>query len=503
MADKVRQLAASERGPTMELLVLAAPIIAMTTSRMLMGFIDFVMVSQLGTDAQAAISPASLFVFVVGCVGLGIANAVQTFVSQADGRGEPGEAGGYAWQSFYIAGACALLTLGPALTTEMWFAPLAAFAGHSQAVTRMEIDYVHIALWTVPPSIVCIGLNGFFNGIQKPWITFLAVMVSLVTNVVGNWLLIFGNLGFPALGIEGAAYATVAAWTARAAVLTIAMLAPHYDRMYNTRRSQALRQDKLMGLIRVGAPTSVGWLVDIGSWMVFLVLIVPIFSTTAMAASNIGLQLMHLSFMPAIGIGMALCSQVGFAIGEGQPDKAALRAKVAFRLTGGYMGAVGLLFLLAREPLVSLFNSDPAVVAVGARVLIWAAVFQVFDAMAITYMNALRGAGDTKVPAAIMGVCCWVVFICGGYAMAHFVPQWGLDGVWCACTSYIILVGLALMWRWYGGRWRSIRLFGEQRAFPVAAEPPEEAPAGAGTASVDPALVDRESEEAAVATDGR
>lgn len=487
----------------MDLLVLAAPIIAMTVSRMLLGFIDFVMVSQLGTEAQAAVSPASLFVFVLGCVGLGIANAVQTFVSQADGRGEPDQAGGYAWQTFYIAGAFALLTLLAALTTDIWFSSLAAFAGHAPAVAHMEADYVRIALWSVPPSIVCIGLNGFFSGVQKPWIAFVAVVVSLVTNVIGNWLLIFGNLGFPELGIAGAAYATVAAWIARAAVLTIAMLAPQYDRKYNTRHSQALCGDKLAGLIRVGAPTSVGWLVDIGSWMVFLVLIMPAFGTTAMAASNVGLQLMHLSFMPAIGIGIALCSQVGFAIGERQPDKAALRAKVAFRLTGAYMGAVGLLFLLAREPLVGLFNNDPEVIDVGARVLVWAAVFQVFDAMTITHMNALRGAGDTKMPALIMGVCCWTVFICGGYALARFVPQWGIDGPWSMCALYIIVVGLALMWRWYGGRWRAIRLFADERSFPIAAEPPEEAPAGAATASIKPALADGEPEETSLTARGR
>ncbi|MCK4343151.1 MAG: MATE family efflux transporter [Phycisphaerae bacterium] len=476
------------RGPTLELLILALPIIAMMVSRMLMGFIDFVMVSRLGTEAQAAISPASLFVFVLACLGLGIANAVQTFVSQADGRGEPKKGGAFAWQSFYIAAFFGLLTIPFAATTEIWYGWIATLGGHSETVTRMEIGYVRIALWSVAPSIVCIGLNGFFNGIQKPWVAFIAVAVSLVTNLAGNWLLIFGNLGFPQLGIIGAAYATVAAWCARALVLAGAMLLPRYDRKYNTRHSTAFDWKKMAGLIRVGGPTSLGWLVDIGSWTIFLVLIMPTFGTAAMAASNVGLQLMHLSFMPAIGIGIALCSQVGFAVGEKKPDLAVLRARVAFRVTVVYMGLIGVLFLLARAPLIRLFNYDPAVVEVGSLVLIWAAVFQVFDAMAITHINALRGAGDTRWPAIMMGVLCWTIFICGGYLLAWKVPAWGINGPWSMCTLYIVLFGSVSMWRWFGGRWRSIRLFDEKHPAPIAVEPPDEAPVGTSTAGVEPEL---------------
>lgn len=478
MSTRVEKLEASPvpRSATMELLILAAPIIAMTVSRMLMGFIDFVMVSQLGTEAQAAISPASMFVFILGVLGLGIANAVQTFVSQADGRGRPEEGGAYAWQTFYIAAFFALVTIPAMLTVEQWFGWIATLGQHEDAVRTMEVAYIRIALWGVAPAIICIGLNGFFNGAQRPWIAFIAVVASLATNVVGNWLLIFGNLGCPALGIEGAAYATVLAWIVRAGVLTGAMLLPQFDLRYKTRNTFAFSWRKMKGLIRIGGPTSLGWLVDLGSWTAFMVLIMPSFGKVAMAASNIGMQLMHLSFMPAIGIGIALCSQVGFAIGEGKPERALLRARVAYRVTGIYMGLVGLVYLLLRTPVVGLFTDDPDVIKAGAQILIWAAVFQVFDAMAITYMNALRGAGDTKWPAILMAICCWGIFIGGGLFVAHTWPQWGINGPWAMCTLFIIVIGLTLLWRWLGGAWRSIRLFDEEHPHHVeAAEPPEEA----------------------------
>jgi len=453
-----------------ELVRLALPIVAMTVSRMLMTFVDFVMVSQLGTEAQAAISPATMFVFVLGCLGLGIATATQTFVAQAVGRGQPRAAGGYAWQSLYIALALGLITAPLAATTATWFTPLTQLGQHSPGMVEMEVAYVRIALWSLVPSVLCIGLEGFFNGIQRPRIALVAILAALVVNVAGNWLFIFGHLGCPRMGVAGAALATVIGWLVRVGVLVVAILHRETDTQFGTRHSLGLRWEKLAGLLRIGGPTGVQWLVDIGSWAVFLLLIVPPLGVNTTAASNVGLQLMHLSFMPAIGVGIALCSQVGFAIGAGRPEEAMWRARIALALNMIYMGAVGLLFLLAREPLIAIFNTDPLVIRAGGHVLIWAAVFQIFDAMGITYMNALRGAGDTRFMAILMAVCCWGIFVAGGYATVALAPGWGLNGPWSMCTLYIIVVGVVLWWRWHGQRWRAIRLF--QDHGPVAGNEP-------------------------------
>jgi MATE family multidrug resistance protein len=448
----------------MALLTLALPIIVMMVSRMLMGFIDLAMVKPLGTEAQAAISPAAILVFVLACVGLGVANSVQTFVAQADGRGDPRVAGAYAWQSLYIAGLCGLLTWPLATTTATWLGWVARVAGHSPEMTAFEIEYTRIALWSVPFAVLSIGFNGFFMGIRRPSVGMLAVIVSLVVNAVGNYLLIFGNLGFPRMGIAGAALATVIGWAARAGLLALAMLLPTFDQRYNTRRTLAWSGRKLLDMLRIGGPTTVGWLVDMGSWLVFMVFIIPPYGVAAVAASAIGLQYMHLSFMPAIGIGIALCSQVGFSIGEGQFARALQQARTALRVTIIYMGAMGLLFLVAGRPLMALLSDDPSVIRLGRFVLLGAAVFQVFDAMCITYMNALRGAGDTRWPAVMIFICCWILFIGGGLAAAHWLPQAGLLGPWGMCALYITVLGLLLRWRWIGGRWRHIRLFGPDSA---------------------------------------
>ena len=457
------------------------PIIGMTVSRMAMGFVDFWMVSQLGTEAQAAISPATVFVFALACLGMGAAQSVQTFVSQADGRGEPWRGGAYAWQSFYLALLCGLATLPVAWSTPAWLGTFASWAGHAPGVARLEIDYVQIALWSVAPATVCAGLNGFFMGIQRARVGLVAVLISLVVNVLGNWVLIYGHLGFPAMGVAGAAIATVIGWCVRAAVLTGVFLLPEFDARFRTRRSWRPSLEKLAGIARIGGPTSVQWLIDIGAWVVFMSVIIPPYGTVAMAASNIGLQLMHLSFMPAVGIGIALCTKVGFVIGEGRPDAATRLVRRALRLTGGYMGLIGLLFVLVPGPLLRAFTNDPQVIELGRQVLLWAAIFQIFDAMGITYMNALRGAGDTRVPAIIVAFCCWVIFIGGGLICSRALPALGIHGPWACCTAYITLLGLLLMARFRSGVWRRIRLF-EPHPSPAAAAESAAAAVGAGAA---------------------
>lgn len=468
---QTRRTTVSELNPTLtresdlrSLLRLALPIIGMTVSRMLMGFIDFVMVSMLGTEAQAAISPATIFVFVIACIGMGAAQAVQTFVSQADGRGEPGRAGAYTWQSIHLALISIVFTLPLALYVGAWYGPLGHMAQHPPAVTALEVAYLSTALWSIPPSVACAGLQGFFNGVQKSGIALIAILISLVANVIGNWALMFGHLGLPEMGIAGAGLATAISWTIRAAVMFGAMLLPKYHARFNTRDTWRLHLPYLRDLIRVGGPTSVQWLVDIGSVAVFLGVMMPFYGKVEMAAANIAIQYMHLAFMPAIGIGIALCSQVGFAIGEGQPDAVARKTRVAMNLTGSYMAVIGVLLFALRGFWMRLFNDDPAVIDAGGWVMIWVALFQVFDAMGITYMNALRGAGDTRVPAIITFVLAWGLFVGGGLAVTYGLPQFGINGPWFMFTLYIAALGLLLKWRFDTGHWRNIRLFDQPQA---------------------------------------
>ncbi|MCC6358587.1 MAG: MATE family efflux transporter [Phycisphaerales bacterium] len=450
----------SKRGPTLELLILALPMIGMTLSRMLMGFIDFVMVSWMGTAAQAAISPATMLLFAISCVGMGLVQGVQTFVSQADGRGEPQRSGAYVWQTFYIAAFFALLTLPVAVYSPVWFDAFGRWAGHPADVQAMEIDYIRIALWVVAPATLCVGLESFYNGIHRPTVGLIAMLASLVVNALGNYALILGRWGFPEMGIAGAALATVIGWWVRVAILMVPLLFfRSIDARYHTLRSFGPNLEKLRDIVKIGLPVSFQWLVDIGAWVVFMHVMLPRFGESAMAGANIAFQCMHLAFMPALGIGMALTTQVGNAVGARDAGLAEMRVRVARRLILGYMGAMGGLFILAGEPIARIFTADELVVLAAIPMLIWTAVFQVSDGMCVTYSFALRGAGDTRVPALLFAACCWGIFVVGGLALSHYAPGLWIHAPWSMCALYIIVLGVLLLRRFHSRAWERIKLF--------------------------------------------
>ncbi len=456
---------------TWELLRLAAPMIGITLSRMMINLIDFWMVSRLGTEAQAAITPSTMLLFTIACTGMGIAQGLQTFVSQADGRGEPQRAGAYLWNALYIAVFAAIAGAPVALYAGQWFPWFAELARHEPGVRELEVQFLVFGLWSIGPMTACAGLESFYNGIKRPIFGLISILVSLATLIVVNYALIYGHWGFPALGIAGSGVGTLASWLAKLAVLLIPLFfVKSLDERYHMRRSLRLDFTKLRDLLRVGWPLAFQWLLDIGAWFVFLELIVPPYGAAEMAASNIVVQFMHLSFMPALGIGLALSTQVGNAVGAGRHEEAVLRLRVARRLILGYMGAMSLVFVLAPEPIIALFNGTGAVLALAKVSLIWAAIFQLSDGICITYSFALRGAGDMHRPAFYFAVCCWAIFVAGGLSAVWLMPQFGIDGPWMTCALYIVVLGTLLWRRFHGGAWRSIRLFDRDAAQPTAGE---------------------------------
>jgi multidrug resistance protein, MATE family len=446
-----------------ELLRLALPMIGMMVSRQLVNFIDTFMVSMLGTSAQAAIAPATILLFTISCLGMGIAQAIQTFVSQADGRGEAHRGGSYAWQSIYLGLIMGVIAIPVALTVPTWVGTIASFANVPPEIEQLEVDFLSIAMWFVLPATVTAGLEAFYNGISRPRVALVAILASLVSVTIGNYVLIFGHWGFPAMGIEGAAISTVISWCVRMGVLLIPLFFDEMDERYRTRRDWRPRPDRLKELFALGWPISLQWLVDIGAWAVVLAVLIPPFGAVDMAAATIALQYMHVSFMPGIGLGMALTTQVGNAIGAGQPEVAVERVRLALRVIVAWMGFMGLVFLVAGRPLALAWTQfDPtateALVSATVKVLLWCGIWQVFDALCITYSFALRGAGDTRVPTILFAGCCWGIFIAGGWSISHFAPQLGAPAIWSAGAAYITVLGLLLRRRFNRGAWRSIQL---------------------------------------------
>jgi len=446
-----------------ELLFLAFPIIVTIGSNTLMNAADTWMVAQLGKKYMAAIMPAGLLNHVLVSFFIGVLSCVNTFVGQSYGRRELPDCSHYAWQGIYLSMLIALgvMILWP-LTTEIF-----RLIGHPPHVQPLEAAYFRIRLWGVGGAVMTVALAAFFYATTRPIVPMIATILANVFNLVGDYALIFGKLGFPELGIKGAAIATnIAAWLCALMMLAVFLSRP-FNETYSSRGTWQWDWPKARRLFRVGWPAGLSMGLDVGSWAVFTCLILGSFGVDALAAGSATGQILAGSFMPTIALGIALTALVGQWIGRGNVRRAVARYKTALKIGGAYMTFMGVVFVVFRHNLIALFRGEPEVVDLGGKFLIFAAAFQFFDAITIVTSGALKGAGDTKWPMVAQVLAAWCVFLPLGYFLA-FHTRLGALGGWAAAAAYIWLLGAALFCRFFSGKWKRIDIFEKVRASAVA-----------------------------------
>ncbi len=448
-----------------EILQVAWPASVSMLARTLTQFIDGTMVARLGPATISAQGIGGLVAFVPESFSIGVLSLVNTYVSQNMGAGRLQRCGTYAYAG-----------LGVAMLLSLLICPLAIFArpifaafGHSPEIQVLEAVYFRYMILSVPLTMSIRVLESFFYGLHKSGIVFVASAIANACNIFGNWVLIFGKFGFPAMGLEGAAIATVASWVLQFAILSAVFLSRPMHERFGTWLARATHMAQCRQLLAVGWPAGVSFLIDLSSWTVFTAVLIGHFGTQHLTAATAAIRWMGMSFMPSVGISIATTAIVGKYIGMGKRDIARKRAHTAMWTAMTYMGFCGIAFLLLRHEMVAMFihvspeqaaeGLDRAeMIAIGGRIMICAAVFQLFDALGIVFSGALKGAGDTLWPMIARGIIVLVVLVGGGTAMVRYLPQLTSLGPYIAATAYIILSGIAVAWRFESGAWRKIDL---------------------------------------------
>ncbi len=453
-------LGRSWRRDTAFLLGLAVPNVASTVTQTLMSFTDFLIVSRMAaaSQAQAAVSSAGMTFITLLALPMGTLTCVTTMVSQSLGAGRQRDCAAYAWQGIWMAilyGIAALL-LWPLVS------PFYRLFGHEPAVIAMEVDYIHIRLLSLGIAAATISLDNFFNGIHRPAINTVSAVLSVSVNAVLAYAWVLGRLGFPAMGVAGAAWATVVATVLRAAFQLCAMYFGSAASSFEPRKAWRWDREKMRRLCWVGWPAGAAFLTDIAAWTVFQLAIIGQFGTTDLAATGGVFRYLEVSFMPAVGIGMAVSTAVGKAIGQGRPPLARRLTWIGTGFNAAYMSLMALLFVLCGGRLMRFISPDPAVVQLGTTLFIYAAVFQFFDAIAITHSCALRGAGDTMWSSIVGAAEVWVVLIGGGVVVAWLRPDLGSVGPWAFAAVFVIAIGITLFARWRWGPWESFDVIGRK-----------------------------------------
>lgn len=438
------------------ILRLAGPMMVTLISFTVMQFVDRYMVSHLGTNALAAIMPAGITAFVPASFALGVIATVSTFVSQCYGRSELRGCSNFCWQGIYLGLIYVTFT-----TSVLWPAAPKIFSmmGHEASVVEMEVVYFRIMLYVHFAALFIWSCGNFFMGIHRPKILMYAAIVAHIVNVISNYILIFGKFGFPAMGIAGAAWGTFIGISLEAIILLAVFLGPEMNKTYQSSRSMNVNFVRMKGLLKIGAPSGLSFMINIAFFGMILFGLVGRFGKEALAATSAALSCTNLSIMPIIGLKNALTATVGKSIGKGRKDIAIAQTRTSLRAAFMYVIFMGTCFIAFRQGLMRFWTTDEKVIAIGIRVFVFSAIFQLFDCVFHIYNGSLKGAGDTVWPAVISATCAIVVLGGGGYIIVRFMPGLGALGPWIAAIMNLAIAAVAMRWRFKSNHWMKIDLF--------------------------------------------
>jgi len=456
------------------MLIIALPVIGTMVSFTLMQFVDKLYCGMLGAEALAAAGNGGLAAFFPVSVMMGLLGVVNTYVSQHLGAGRPERGPAYAWNAMWMSLIVWIAVLLPyALFLPQVFSFMRSTMGVDQPsawVIEHETIYARVLLFGMVLTVCARSLAQYFYGMHRPMTVAIGTLVANLVNWFFTWALVFGKMGLPQWGVAGSAVATVIGSLIELAVPMAVFLSARYHHAYATRAAWRPSLTHMKEIWKIGWPAGVMFGNEMVCWWIFMSGLVAQYGDEHNAAGWIALTYMHLSFMPAVGLSFAMTAIVGKCIGAGRHDLVPARVWLGIRLAMVYMGLCALCFVIFRGPMIDLFiapTESPEVaakiLAIGSRLLILAAIFQLFDAVGITLVGSLRGAGDTVWPGLMTVVLAWGVIIVGGKLATVLWPGLESLGPWIAAATYIILFAIGLAYRFMSGAWLRIKVVnGEQ-----------------------------------------
>jgi MATE family multidrug resistance protein len=429
------------------MLRLAWPVILAEIGWIMMGIIDTMIVRDLGPAAIGAVGTGSTIFITLMVLGIGTLFALDTFVSQSFGAGRMDECHRWLYAGLHAAG---VLSIGIVALTFVVVAVLPSAGLHPEVEVLLG-PYLAALAWSVPPLLAFAVFRRYLQAMNVVKPVMFALISANLVNAGGNWLLIYGHWGFPALGVVGSAYATVGARVYLALFLLGAIL-------WRERRGAlsdieglrgipfAVDYERIGRLLRLGMPAALQLALEIGVFAAVAALAARI-TPFALAANQIVMNVASFFFMIPLGFSAAAAVRVGQAVGRGDPRGVRLAGWCALGLAATYMMTISLLFVTTPGVFLRLFTEDAGLLAASAGVLVIWALFQPFDGCQNVATGALRGLGDTRTPMVVNLVGHWFIGLPLAYWLC-FHRGWGVIGLWAGLGVGIALVGVVLIGVW-------------------------------------------------------
>ena len=425
------------------MLRLAAPLVMAELGWMGMGVVDTMMVGRVSAEAMGAVSLGSVLFYAVAIFGSGLMLGLDTLVAQAYGARRLMDCHRSLVNAVYFS-----LPLAPALMLLVWcWVPLLARFGINPVVLSQTVPYLKAIMWSTLPLLLYFALRRYLQAMDRAAPIMFALITANLVNLTGNWILIYGHFGAPAMGAEGSGWATCISRVYMVLVLILYLL---YDAAANRTGlfDASLTPDfeRIRALIRLGLPAATQLSVEVGVFAVATALIATL-DPLSLAAHQIAINTASFTYMVPLGIASATAVRVGQALGRNDIDAASRAGWTGMALGAAFMAGAGLLLLLGPQYVARVFTTDHAVIRTAISLLHMAAGFQLFDGIQTVATGALRGAGDTRTPMICHLLGYWFIGLPLGYFLC-FNVGWGAVGLWAGLSLALILIGLVLLAVW-------------------------------------------------------
>jgi MATE family multidrug resistance protein len=410
------------------ILVLAGPLVANNLAIAGMGFADTVMAGRLGTADLAAVAVGSSVWMVVFLFGLGTLMAMSPTAAHAYGAGRMRDVGSYLRQCLWLGQGLALV-----LMAVLFQAPrLLDAIGVDPAVIPLTDGYLDAIAWGLPAMYAYLSLRFMSEGVGWTRPIMYVAGAGLVVNVSGNWVLMYGHLGFPAMGAVGCGAASAVSMYVMLAVMAVYVhRQPRYRPFGITQRFEPPRRKPMAELLGLGLPIGVSVVSEAGLFSA-VGLLMGTLGATVVAAHQIAINYAATMFMVPLAIHSALTIRVGHSLGRGDPRQGRRVGYVGIVMCGTLMAISALVMLVARDAIAAFYTSDADVRQLAVSLLTMAMLFQIFDGLQVGAAGALRGFKDTRVP---------MVLNFSAYWLAAFPLAW-LLGVRLELGPQAVWVGL-------------------------------------------------------------
>ena len=422
------------------LLRLALPMAAVQVGFMFMGAVDTVMVGHLSARDLAAVALGNLYFFLTTSFGLGTLFALDPLVSQAFGAADRDGIARAIQRGFVIA-------LGLAVFSSLLLTsgrPLLTFFRQPADVIPLAADYALVSIPGVLPFYLFVVLRQSLQSMGRVRPIVVVIVLANLANVLFNWVLIFGNLGAPALGAVGSGWATtLSRWFMLLALLGIAW--PLIRSYVRPLRTDALDIEPLKRMCRLGFPIGIQFFLEFGVFGAIGILMGTL-GTIPMASHQVAINLASITFMMAVGVTQATTVLVGQAVGSGDPDRARRSAGAGLVIAATVMAFTGAVFLTIPGLLARLYTPDLEVLGLATTLIPVAGIFQIFDGLQAVGSGVLRGVGDTLAPMVVNLVGFWMIGLPVSLYLA-FPGGLGPLGLWWGMAAGLAAVALFLLMR--------------------------------------------------------